>query len=137
MTRIALVPGVLALSLLGCSMSADTAVAEKQVQTFHQLFDAGEFADIYDRSADELRKATSKREFVALLEAVHRKLGHTKSSDKVGWNVNYQTSGEFVSLNYKTAYENGDANEQFVFLMHDQTALLAGYVVNSTALILR
>ena len=123
--------------LCGCSMSEDTAVAEQAVPKFHEQLDAGRFAAIYDDSADELKKATTQQDFVAFLDAVHRKLGNTKSSGKTGWNVNYQTSGRFVTLGYKTTFDGGSAQEQFVFRLQDKAAVLVGYHINSTALILK
>jgi len=123
--------------LYGCSISADTSLAEQAVPKFHEELDAGHFDAIYDASADELKNATTQQEFVALLEAVHRKLGNTKASDKTSWNVNYQTSGSFVTLGYKTTFDGGSAQEEFVFSLHDKAAILVGYHINSTALILK
>lgn len=134
-----LLTGLVALVgiLCGCSMSADTAVAERAVPKFHDQLDAGRFDAIYADSADELKKATTQQDFVAFLDAVHRKLGNTKASNKTGWNVNYQTSGSFVTLGYKTTFDGGSAQEQFVFRLQDETAALVGYHINSTALILK
>jgi opacity protein-like surface antigen len=123
--------------LCGCSMSADTTVAEQAVPKFHEQLDAGQFDAIYDESADELKKATTQQDFVVLLAAIHRKLGNTKASDKTGWTVNYQTSGSFVTLGYKTTFDGGSAQEQFVFRLQDKAAVLVGYHINSTALILK
>jgi opacity protein-like surface antigen len=124
-------------TLCGCSMSADTAAADQAVPKFHEQLDAGRFDEIYGQSGDELKNATTQQDFVAFLDAVHRKLGNTKAADKIGWNVNYQTSGSFVTLVYKTTFASGDAQEEFVFRMHDKDALLVGYHINSTALILK
>lgn len=123
--------------LCGCSMSADSALAEQAVPKFHEELDAGSFDAIYNGSADELKKATTQQDFVALLDAIHRKLGNTKASDKMGWRVNYQTSGSYVTLDYKTWFDGGNAQEEFVFRMNDKAALLVGYHINSTALILK
>jgi hypothetical protein len=49
--------------------------------------------------------------------------------------VNVGTSGTFVSLGYKTAFEHGDGAEQFVFRVSDGRAVLAGYRVDSMALV--
>lgn len=125
------------LVLSGCSPTADTEAAEQAVPKFHQLLDAGRFAEIYELSSEELKKVASKQDFLALLEAVHRKLGNTKSSQKQTWNINYHTSGTFVTLVYKTTYAEGEASEKFVFRMHDKAAVLAGYHINSNALILK
>jgi hypothetical protein len=128
---------LLASFLCGCSMSADTELAEQAVPRFHEELDAGHFDAIYEASADELKKAATQQEFVSFLDAVHRKLGNTKATEKTGWNVNYQTSGSFVTLGYKTTFDGGSAEEQFVFRLQDKTAILVGYHVNSTALILK
>ncbi len=121
----------------GCSMSADASLAEQAVPTFHQQLDAGNFDAIYAAAGDELKKVASQQDFVALLEAVHRKLGNTKASEKTGWQVNYQTSGSFVTLGYKTTFEGGDATEQFVYRLDEKSAVLVGYHVTSNALILK
>jgi hypothetical protein len=64
-------------------------------------------------------------------------LGKTKSAEKRGWNVNYHTSGTFVTLTYKTSYVEGEADEQFVYRLEGTVALLAGYHINSNALIVK
>src|SRR5437773_3749093 len=96
------------LTMSGCSMSADTAAAEQAVPKFHELLDSGRFVEIYEGSAEDLKKVSTQQDFVALLEAVHRKLGNTKSSERQSWNVNYHTSGAFVTLTYKTLYAEGE-----------------------------
>ena len=137
MTRKLLVLFLFVLVLAGCSASADMSTAEAAVPKFHEMLDAAQFDDIYAQSGDAMKSASSQADFTALLAAVHRKLGNTKSSTKAGWGVNYQTSGTWVTLNYTTVYDSGDAQEQFVFLVKDKSALLAGYHVNSNALILK
>lgn len=124
-----------AFMLLGCSMSKDSEIAEKKVPEFHLLLDSGRFSEIYSASSDELKKVSKESDFVALLEGVHRKLGNNKTSERQTWNVNYNTSGTFVTLTYKTTYSEGDASEQFVYRIQDGEAKLAGYHVNSNAFI--
>jgi hypothetical protein len=58
-----------------------------------------------------------------LLDAVHRNLGDTKSAVDEAWNVNYHTSGTFITLTYKTVYGEGEAAEQFVFRMQGDSAI--------------
>ena len=121
--------------MAGCSMSKDSEIAEKKIPEFHSLLDSGRFKDIYAASADDLKKASKEDEFVALLEAVSRKLGKVRTTERMTWNVNYHTSGTFVTLAYKTAYAEGDASEQFVYRIIDGQAKLAGYHINSNILI--
>src|SRR5258708_33833825 len=123
--------------LAGCSMSADTKMAEEAVARFRTMLDAAQFEAIYAESADDLRKATTRDKFIAFLEAVHKKLGITKSAKEESWNVNYHTSGTFITLSYGTSYERGDAREQFVYRLQGVNAKLAGYHITSDALILK
>jgi hypothetical protein len=121
----------------GCSMSADSKLAEEAVPEFHRLLDGAKFDAIYDGSSDELKQAATRKDFVDLLAAVHRKLGTSGTSNQLNWNVNYNVSGAYVTLAYQTAYAEGDATEQFVYHLEQGRALLAGYHVNSNALILK
>ena len=126
----------LAVVIAGCSMSADTKMAEAAVTRFHAMLDAAEFGSIYAESADELKDVTTQEKLVAFLGAVHKKLGVTKSSNKQSWNINYHTSGTFITLTYATVYEGGDASEQFVYRLRGADAKLGGYHINSEALIM-
>ena len=128
---------VIVLVAAACSMSADAKVAEAAVDKFHTMLDAGEFEAIYVGSSEDLKNVSTRDRFVALLEAVHRKLGNSKSSKEQSWNVNYHTSGIFVTLVYVTSYAEGDASEQFVYRLQGSRAQLAGYHINSEALVLK
>lgn len=125
-----------ALFLTACSVSADTGAARAAVTRFHEQLDAGQLDAIYDDAADELKSSATRAKFVALLEAVHRKLGAMRSSKERGWFASYRASGALITLTFATAFERGDATEQFVYRMHGSEARLAGYHINSDALIL-
>jgi hypothetical protein len=120
-----------------CSASANTKQAEAAVQQFHDLLDDGKSTAIYESAGDDLKRVSSEQQFVPLLDAVHRKLGQTKTATRSGWNVNYSTSGNFITLNYQTVYAEGDASEQFVYRMVGDKPILVGYHINSNALILK
>ncbi len=119
-----------AAALAGCSMSADTKVAEQAVTDFHQKLDAGQIDAIYAAASTDLRKTTSHERFAGFLGEVHRKMGNTKSSNEKKWFVNFNTSGSFVTLTYDTVYAGGNAKEEFVYRIEDGKALLAGYHIN-------
>jgi hypothetical protein len=127
----------LAATLSACSGSADVASAKLAVTRFHQLLDSGRFTEIFEGSSDDLKKESTQADFVALLEAVHRKLGNTKSASDQTWNISYRTSGAFVTLTYSTVYAEGEAAEQFVYRIQDGSASLAGYHISANALIIR
>ena len=128
--------GVVALTLAGCSPGRDIPAATSAVDGFHAALNAGRFTPIYAAGAPELRAAAPERGFVAILEAVHRKLGAFKSGKSVGWRENVTTSGTFVSLGYSSEYERGHADEQFSYKIADGRPALVGYHINSTAMLL-
>ena len=125
------------LLLAGCSMKEDMAAGDKAVTAFHQALDAGQFQQVWAQSAQDMKTATPQDRLTAMLDAVHRKLGRFKSGSQIGFNDNVSNSGHMVTINYQAQYEKGAASEQFVFRIDGGKALLAGYNINSDALILQ
>ena len=126
---------VLALLLGACSVSANTEAAEGGVAQFHAALNAGQHAEIYDSSANDMKSSITKEQFVAFLAGVQRKLGHFQSGKTIGWNVNSTTGGTFVTLNREAQFEKGPGTEEFVFRMQGDRATLAGYHINSNLLL--
>lgn len=121
--------------LAGCSMSNDKALAQAQISTFHSEFDAGSFQKIYLSSSPDLQKGASEGDFVKLLRAVNRKLGNVKTSKQLTWRVYSGTSGTFVTIVDKSQFEHGPGDEDFVYRIDNGVAKLAGYHINSLALV--
>lgn len=135
MMRRPVLGGILLGALAGCSPSADIAVGQSGVATFHQQLNAGQFDAIYDGADVQLKRATTQATMVQLLTAVQRKLGLFQSGKSAGWTDNTATSGHFLTLNYVSSYTRGTANESFIYRLDGPTPLLAGYHINSNALI--
>lgn len=136
MHRIAM--AALAAGLLGgCSMKEDMAAGDKAIAAFHQALDAGQFQQIWAQSAPDMKAASPQDRLTALLDAVHRGLGRFKSGSQIGFNDNVSTGGHILTIAYQAQYEQGPATEQFVFRIDGGRALLAGYHVNSDALLVR
>jgi hypothetical protein len=122
--------------LVGCSASANIDAAKAGVQQFHDLLNTSQFEAVYDQSDQAMKQTASADRLVKLLSAVHRKLGAAGDSALQNWNVNHTTSGQFVTLNYKTTFAGGAGDENFVYRMDGGRAKLAGYHIVSDALIL-
>ena len=60
------------------------------------------------------------------MEAVHRKLGDYKTCDSQGWTTSTFNSGTSVDLRYKTTFEKGVGDEDFVFRVSGTRADAAG-----------
>ena len=127
----------ISLAIAGCSMSADTSIAESEVPRFHRQLNAQELGAIYDNSASEMKEATGRKEFIEFLQAVHRKLGVMKTTERQNWHVNYGTNGTVITLVYNTSFTEGEATEQFLYRLEGKTAKLMGYNINSNAFILK
>ena len=127
---------LLLIVLSGCSAKEDIAKAEAAIADFHDKMNNADFDSIYTGAGPQMQSASTQVDLVKLLTAIHRKLGAFQSGKTAGWNVNVTTGGEFVTLKYSSTYEQGDADENFVFSVQDGKALLSGYHINSTALIL-
>ena len=69
--------------------------------------------------------------------AIDRKLGAAKIATRTTWNQTHLPSGTFVTLVFKMQFEKGDGTETFMYRISDGKAFLAGYHINSNALITR
>ena len=127
----------LSLALTGCSMATDTHLAAEAVPKFHELMDSGQYDAIYATGSEALKSTNTPEKFAAVIGAIHRKLGPTKSSKQTGWNVRYRTEGTAVVLTYATVFAEGDGVETFTYRLKGDKALLEGYNIKSEALVLK
>jgi hypothetical protein len=135
-TRGALLLILASLFLVSCGARKDLQGAEEAVTEFHIQLDSEQYASIYSTTADDFRKATSEAEFTALLQAIHRKLGHVTAAHRQNWRMNIATgTGEVISLEYATDFDGGPANERFTWQIRNNQPVLLGYNINSNALI--
>ena len=126
----------LAGALAGCSVGHDLPAVNAAVGVFHQELNAQDFDKIYSDAGPDFKNASSQADFTQLLSAIHRKLGNYVSGAAGGWNDNVNTSGHFVTVGFSARYEQGAAEENFVYRIDNGNALLAGYHISSNALII-
>ena len=126
----------LIILLTSCGSGKDIAAAQQGVGQFHSQLDSEQYHEIYAAADDSFHKATTETDFIALLQAIHRKLGKTQKSEQrtfqVGW---YTGTGKTVTLGYDTNFAGGAASEQFVWGLRGDQPVLLGYHVTSNALI--
>jgi hypothetical protein len=122
------------LALAGCS-APDFSGAEAGIGRLHQAQFTEDFQDIYRASADDLKHATTESDFVHFLSVTHSKLGAMQSTNQTGKSFNITTNGTYVTLFYHTVFEKGSAQETFVYVSREQKTLLAGYHIESMALL--
>ena len=122
--------------LAACSPANDLPQGEAGITTFHQKLNAQDYNGIYDGASPDFRATTSRADFQRFMAAIHRKLGAFQSGSSAGWNDSMLTSGHMLTINYAAKYDQGSAEESFVYRLADGKAVLAGYHVNSTALVI-
>ena len=121
--------------VVACGTQKDLAAADIAVARFHQLLDSQDYVTVYEQANQKFRDATKQEQFVALMTAVHKKLGHVDNAARKGFFVNYNTSGSQIRVNYATKFSEGDAEEEFLWTKNGDKLALLGYHINSAALI--
>ncbi|PTX99213.1 hypothetical protein DB345_02230 [Spartobacteria bacterium LR76] len=125
----------------------------KGVVEFHELYNAGKYAEIFAAADAGFGRSITLPEFQQFLSAQHDRLGKVIRSTESGWGASSQSgktfavsmeeglqvSGgsdkDFVTLSQKTTFEKGEAAETFIFVMQNGHALLYDYRVESPDLI--
>lgn len=130
---------LLVLSVLSsCGSGKNMKIATKGVEEFHTQLNSEEYQSIYAVADENLQKTTAEGDFVALLQAVHKKLGNVQTSKRSNFQIGMSTGqGTVVTLVYQTTFDQGSGTEQFLWHMRDNQPLLLGYHINSNALILK
>lgn len=119
----------------GSGVAEGRAMANAAVQHFHDQLNAAQFEQIYLESDTRFQKAANKEDILKLFEAIHRKLGNTKSQSLSFWNMNATTNGFFISVTYDTSFERGSGQENFTWVKNGNQLSLVGYHIQSNALI--
>lgn len=130
MNKIFMLLVIFVSAISGCSKTAEIELAELGVKNFHAMLNAGRFEEIYEAASEDTRKVLAKDEFVRFIGTVHRKFGKSGASHKIGRQVEYSTSGTFITLHYSTKYDHEEIEEIFKFLMDEKKGpLLYSYLI--------
>ena len=127
---------IISLVLCSCSASVDYRDAKNATDTFHHLFDSGQYAAIYSNASEGIQKGASRDQFLGFMSRVSRKMGKCAELSVVA-SARYQatTSGNFVIINSSRTCVNGKLDEQFAWQMIEGKATLFHYTVNSPLLL--
>ncbi|MBI4354388.1 MAG: DUF4019 domain-containing protein [Candidatus Omnitrophica bacterium] len=112
--------------------------AEHVAEEFFTQFNASQFEAIYDNLADgRLRLVQSKKDFLALLQAVQKKIGKVVKKNREATKLQSLADGVYFEIAYTTVHESGSAVETLTLRKNNEKWLLVGYTVASRELILR
>jgi hypothetical protein len=134
-TGCAAVAALLCVGLACGAIKDGKPAAESGVIEFHSRLNEEKYDEIWDTSHQQLKDVSSREDLVKLLTAVRTKLGRVVDSKAQSWNVGNYNLTTTVTLTQATEFENGKADEKFVFVIENKRAFLQTYFINSMDLI--
>lgn len=112
-------------------------LAETAIVVFHQQFNEQKLKEIYAATHPDFKAETKEADFLALLEAMQRKLGkHVKSTD-AGWMINSVNGQTSIKVTQESEFEQGKGTEIFNYRVSDGTCTLRGYDIQSRDMMVR
>ena len=134
-TGCAAVAALLCVGLACGAIKDGKPAAESGVIEFHSRLNEEKYDEIWDTSHQQLKDVSSREDLVKLLTAVRTKLGRVVDSKAQSWNVGNYNLTTTVTLTQATEFENGKADEKFVFVIENKRSFLQTYFINSMDLI--
>jgi hypothetical protein len=123
------------VAITGCSYQADFGASKTATETFHHLMDRGEYAAIYDSSANGFRGSLNRENSVKFFARINRKMGVCEIAPATFGGYRVTPSATFVTVNSSRTCRNGTLEEQFVWLMIAGKPALLKYNANNPLLL--
>jgi hypothetical protein len=121
----------------GSGLRAGARLSDDAVRHFHAQLDSAAYSDILGESDEAFQTSDSNEELTKFLAGVHSKLGSSRGFRRLGLNVNAATNGTFISVSYQTTFDQGNAEETFVWKRVPEGLKLFRYNVNSNVFVTR
>jgi hypothetical protein len=118
-------------------MSAGARLSDDAVRRFHSQLDSQKYGEIMDESDEAFQNSGSRDEISKFLSGVHSKLGASRGFTRTNIAVNATTSGTFIRVSYRSAFDQGDAAETFTWRKTGNGLKLFNYQVNSNVFVTR
>lgn len=126
----------LALSA-ACGVLESRDVAEKAVDRFHELFNAGSYSVIHSEADPLFHRSTTVPSFAELMLAVKRDLGAFRQSRRTSFRSDTGADGTVATLTYESDLTHGRAREEFQYAIRAGKAYLVSYEISSPLLRVR
>lgn len=127
---------IVCLVLTACGgMNEDATAARVSVSDFRSYVSSGDHGAIYAMSDPLYRKTVTRQQHDKLFSLLKKRMGDFDTATETGWKVNYTTEGQFVVLTYNARFSKGEGAETFTWKVTDGKPTLAGYNINSPALL--
>jgi hypothetical protein len=117
----------------GSALYSGSKLADQAVQRFHAQLNRGAFDEICREGDEAFSQGEKHDELLHFLEQVHGKLGNVAAGKLVNLHVKAGTSGTFLTAQFTTEFDQGQAAETFTWRKSGSTLKLYGYNVQSSA----
>jgi len=121
----------LALILAACNPMEKLEVAEAEIAQFHEVYNTGDAAALYEQTGEEFRSVTTPEQMGELVELVTDKMGAVESTERSGFNINSDTDETLTTVTMTTAFAKGEGVETFTFYGSGDDLRLVGWNVDS------
>jgi hypothetical protein len=120
----------------GCSVAADTKLADRAESQFYDQVAAKQYLAIYQAAAPEFRSAMPQDTFIGMMNRIDRKMGACRPPVKLqDWHFNASPGGDLQTQGYSRACANGALNEHVTVVIRGGQAQIAGYYAANPLLV--
>src|ERR1043165_1531391 len=99
----------------GIALYQGATKSDTTVSHFHELLNNEKYEQICGEADPYFQSAENKQALLKVLLLIHQRLGRAGETTRGVVNVNANTNGTFLSVNYQTQFEKGTAMEEFTF----------------------
>lgn len=116
----------------GTHFYRDYGICRSAVDRFHQHLNRGEYESIYNEASEDFRAGATEADQTKVFQTVHEKMGIALKMKPLGFHVKASTNnGVLADQVYETEFSLGRAEEQFVWRLKGNDALLVSYHAES------
>jgi hypothetical protein len=108
----------------------DKAVARKQVEKFHQLYNDGSYEQLYELLTKRVKNEVSKDDFVSNFSTLKTDNGQFIEATEVKSEVVPQAAVREVRIKYSSKFEKGWCDEGFAIFVDENDALVDLAMIN-------
>jgi len=119
----------------GSALYHGRTLANGSVRAFHKAVDEERYEEICQNGVEGFHEGKNHDEMVRLLKLVHSRLGNAGAEELQKLNINSTASGTFLTGDYETTFQQGSAEESFVWRKVNGELKLYSYHITSNTLV--
>jgi hypothetical protein len=117
----------------GSALYFGLKLADGEVRHFHDELNSGQIEEICDDADGAFSQGPRCYQLVETLQGVHRKLGDVIDQRRGRINLNLNSQGVFITVEFFTEFASGQARETFTWHKGGNTLIFYSYNVQSKA----